>query len=251
VEKLSGKIQQLSDRAVQTVNSHFNVTLPADISADYYPNNTVAHFVTKLLECIHLEGNYEMGLAEFIYPHSWYNVDNNDVKTGLLPFPKWKKRFFERSFIQSGYYEDGSAFADALNRKCHRAFDDLDVEFCYNETIGRFSLAVHSRVLPLFEMFEDLQHYHGFRPQSFSRRHRETIFRHDDRPSTRRKSRTECHVRLLRRDVLSGRRRNENAAAPHLERYRQARRRRPAHLRPTALLAGGPSRIRHYRNRNI
>jgi hypothetical protein len=97
VEKLSGKIQQLSDRCVQTVNSHFSTTLPADISADYCPNNTVAQFVTKLFYCIHLEGNYEMELAEFIYPHSWYNIDSNDVKTGLLPFPKWKKKFFERS----------------------------------------------------------------------------------------------------------------------------------------------------------
>jgi hypothetical protein len=127
-----------------------------------------------------------------------------------------EEKVFRKIFIQSGYYEDGSAFADALNRKCHRAFDDLDLKFCYNETIGRFSLAVHSRVLPLLEMFEDLQHYHRFRPQSFNRRHRQTIFWHDDRPSTRHKSRTECHVRLLRRDVLSGCRRNENAAASHL-----------------------------------
>jgi hypothetical protein len=71
VKKLSGKIQQLSDRGIPTVNSHFNVTLLSDISADYYPNNMIVHFVTKLLERIHHEGNYEMGLAEFIYPHSW------------------------------------------------------------------------------------------------------------------------------------------------------------------------------------
>ena len=52
------------------MNSHFYVTLPSDSSAGYYPNNTVARFVTKLPERIRIEGDYEMGLAEIIYPHS-------------------------------------------------------------------------------------------------------------------------------------------------------------------------------------
>jgi hypothetical protein len=60
--------------------SHFYITLPSDSSANYYPDNTIAHFVTKLPERIRLEGEYEMGLAEIIYPHTWYNVDNEDKK---------------------------------------------------------------------------------------------------------------------------------------------------------------------------
>ena len=62
------------------MNSHFYVILPSDSSAEYYPDNTVARFVTKLPGRICLEGEYEMALVEIIYPHSWYNVDNEDGK---------------------------------------------------------------------------------------------------------------------------------------------------------------------------
>lgn len=49
------------------MNSHFYVMLPSDSSVEYYPNNPVARFVVKLPERILLEGDYGMGLAEFIY----------------------------------------------------------------------------------------------------------------------------------------------------------------------------------------
>lgn len=143
------------------MNSHFYVTLPSDSSAEYYPNNTVARFVTKLPERIRLEGDYEMGLAEIIYPHSWYNVDNTDgrywiaaVKVGEEAFPKVQ--------LESGYYEDGFALVDGLNRACRRSFDDMDVKFSYGETIGRFSLSVHLSGSRIFQMSDDLRHYMGF-----------------------------------------------------------------------------------------
>jgi hypothetical protein len=60
--------------------SHFYITLPSDSSANYYPDNTITRFVTKLPEGIRLEGEYEVGLTEIIYPHTWYNVDDEDEK---------------------------------------------------------------------------------------------------------------------------------------------------------------------------
>jgi hypothetical protein len=144
------------------MNRHFYVTLPSDSSADYYPNNTVARFVTKLLEHIRLDGDYEMGLSELIYPHSWYNVDNKDGKYWIAAVPKVEEKAFPKIFIQSGYYEDGSAFVDVLNCKCHRAFDDLDVKFSCSETLGRFSLTIHLTGAHLFGMSEDLQRCMGF-----------------------------------------------------------------------------------------
>jgi hypothetical protein len=78
VERLSGKLQQLGNGSIQTMNDHFYVILPSDSSASSYPNNTVARFVTKLPEQIDLEGDYEIALAKVIYAHSWYNVDNTD-----------------------------------------------------------------------------------------------------------------------------------------------------------------------------
>jgi hypothetical protein len=132
------------------MNNHFYVTLPSDSSAAYYPNNTVARFITRLPERIRLEGDYEMGLAEIIYPHTWYNVDNDDGKYWIAHQGK--------TYLSSGYYENGFAIAAALTR-------EDNVKFSYNETIDRFSLSVHlaqSSDILTFEMSEDLQRYMGF-----------------------------------------------------------------------------------------
>jgi hypothetical protein len=56
--------------------SQFYLTLPSDSSSKYYPENTTACFKTKLNTRIELDGEYEVGLAQFIYPHSWFNFNN-------------------------------------------------------------------------------------------------------------------------------------------------------------------------------
>jgi hypothetical protein len=37
---------------------------------DYFPNNTLASFTTRLPEMLDLDGSWEIGLAEIQYPHS-------------------------------------------------------------------------------------------------------------------------------------------------------------------------------------
>jgi hypothetical protein len=39
-----------------------------------FPDNTLAHFQTKLATTFQLEGEWEVGLAEISYPMSWYNL---------------------------------------------------------------------------------------------------------------------------------------------------------------------------------
>ena len=72
--------------------SSFHITLPSDSSATFFPNNTVAHFTTKLPDCIALDGEYEVGLTEIIYPQNfpnfyspnplkidiWFKIDEDD-----------------------------------------------------------------------------------------------------------------------------------------------------------------------------
>ena len=81
-----------------------------------------------------------MGLAEIIYPHTWYNVDNADEKY-------WITQESRTFIVRSGYYEDGTAIATALSR-------DTSLKFFYNEATGRFSLTAQSED---FAMSEDLQ----------------------------------------------------------------------------------------------
>jgi hypothetical protein len=141
--------------------SHFYITLPSDSSANYYPDNTIARFVTKLPERIRLEGEYEMGLAEIIYPHTWYNVDNEDEKYWVAAIGSGRNRM-QTVYLPSGYYESGSDIAAVLNREFSRLVQDVKAEFSYSESIDRFSLSVQARGSQIFGMSEDLQRYMGF-----------------------------------------------------------------------------------------
>jgi hypothetical protein len=72
----------------------------------YFPDNTLTHYTTKLDTPITLDSaaNWEVGLAEFQYPHTWYNIneynnvfhiyipvsDDPDPETGKIPM-EWKR----------------------------------------------------------------------------------------------------------------------------------------------------------------
>ncbi|GBN23197.1 hypothetical protein AVEN_40562-1 [Araneus ventricosus] len=61
----------------------FYVTLPSDSSLRYFPNNKISSFVIQLPSPILLEGRWEVGLAEIIYPHTWYNVNETNNAFGF------------------------------------------------------------------------------------------------------------------------------------------------------------------------
>ena len=44
---------------------------------EYYPNNVMAEYVTRLPKMIDLKGEWEVGLVEMQYPRSWHNIPNN------------------------------------------------------------------------------------------------------------------------------------------------------------------------------
>lgn len=52
------------------------ITLPSDSSMDFYPENTVAHYKTKLPQTINLpEGNFEVALVEINFPNNFQTVE--------------------------------------------------------------------------------------------------------------------------------------------------------------------------------
>ena len=54
----------------------FYIHLPSDSSLDVFPDNTISRFTTKLAKPVDLDGPYEVGLSEIIYPTNYYNIDN-------------------------------------------------------------------------------------------------------------------------------------------------------------------------------
>ena len=95
---MDGLVEQLS--VIPVTNStiktkHVYLTLPSNSSINYFPNNTLTHYTTKLLKIMDLDEAWEIGLAEIQYPHSWYNVKNNEA---------WLKvHFYKESELQKRY----------------------------------------------------------------------------------------------------------------------------------------------------
>jgi len=58
--------------------SHFYLTLPSNSSSNYY-ENTLASFTTRLHSSISLGGEWEVGLSEIIFPHSWLTLGRDDA----------------------------------------------------------------------------------------------------------------------------------------------------------------------------
>ena len=44
-----------------------------------YPENALAHYITDLPQRVDLSGEWECGLVEIQYPHTWYNITEEDV----------------------------------------------------------------------------------------------------------------------------------------------------------------------------
>lgn len=137
------------------MNDHFFLTLPSDSSAKYYPDNTIARFITKLPETIRLQGYYEMALAEIIYPHTWNNVNNEN---GDFWIAAAYTDAVHKVLIPSGYYDDGLAFLDALDEGF---MQNIGGKVFYSKTSGRFTLTFRSTGSHTFKMSEDLQKYMG------------------------------------------------------------------------------------------
>lgn len=44
----------------------------------YFPENKISHFITRLPIPIELKGEWEVGMVELVYPHTWYNINQQN-----------------------------------------------------------------------------------------------------------------------------------------------------------------------------
>ena len=120
--------------------SHFYLTLPSNSSEQYFPNNTLTDFTTKLASTIELTGEWEVGLAEIMFPRSWYTIPKNglfiDVDTEkCVVKPMTRKEAIPidkvvsvntrivRLFINGGFYHTMEELVNQLNNAGFRAFN--------------------------------------------------------------------------------------------------------------------------------
>ena len=81
------------------MKTEFYVTFPSNSSMQYFPDNKTSDFVTKLSRTLQLDGEWEVGLAEIDYPHTWYNIREGKKSVEIYVPDKWTQEFS----IQPGY----------------------------------------------------------------------------------------------------------------------------------------------------
>ena len=96
----------------------FYLTLHSNASMKMYPDNTLAHYITDLPQRIDLSGEWECGLAEIQYLHTWYNIGVKDTwfflnemnPMGLSPSAK----------TSAGYYKTPMTLMNHVNKGLER-----------------------------------------------------------------------------------------------------------------------------------
>ena len=109
----------------------FYLTLLSNASIKMYPDNTLAHDITDLPQCIDLSVEWECGLAEIQYPHTWYNIGvydtwfflNETIPMGLTPSAK----------ISAGYYKSPMTLMNHVNKGLNSmATDKVQAKLSYS-----------------------------------------------------------------------------------------------------------------------
>lgn len=83
------------------------LTLPTNASMRLHPDNTLAHYITDIRQRISLSGEWKCMLAEMQYPHTRYNVPENDTwfflnetdPTGVTPNSQINARYYHGPII--------------------------------------------------------------------------------------------------------------------------------------------------------
>ncbi len=107
----------------------FYLTLPSNNSLQYYPNNTLTHFVTQLAHPINLHGSWEVGLAEIQYPHTWCNL----TEEWLKELTRSERKDYQ---VPVGQYETPQQLVQTLNGLTEH------FTFSYDQATNRIALAV-------------------------------------------------------------------------------------------------------------
>ena len=135
------------------MKSEFYVTLPSNSSMQYFPDNKTSNFVTKRSRTLQLDGEWEVGLAEIDYPHTWYNIREGKNSVEMYVPDKWAQEVN----IQPGYYEKVIDVIDALRKAGLANMTDV---VTYDDTSKR--VTVRCAKGAILELRGDIARMFGF-----------------------------------------------------------------------------------------
>ena len=110
--------------------THFYLTLPSNSSDQFYPDNTLTKYTTRLQSTIELDGAWEVGLSEIIFPRSWLALDDKSCKFVVTcdkcndiddpDFTDYKLQ--DELSIPHGYYDSVESVVEAINNTISNSY---------------------------------------------------------------------------------------------------------------------------------
>ena len=115
----------------------FYIWLSSDTASPEFPENKTNHFFTSYHSALELDNRWEVAIVEFLYPHSWYNVDSGD--TDIYTKFRYSEVFtIDHNYkISTGFYATSDLLLDEINSK-------LPTKFLlkHNNLDGKISLTI-------------------------------------------------------------------------------------------------------------
>ncbi|GBN67376.1 hypothetical protein AVEN_149569-1 [Araneus ventricosus] len=136
----------------------FYLTLVSDSSKLFFPENKISHFITQLPTPITIEGEWEVGLVDLIYPHTWYNIRNDN---NLFGFDLGDGKPIARR-IPPGCYE---TIPDILNGMYLESFKNK-IEMKYHPVIKRVKIKTKGQAKMI--LYNGISELLGFEKGEFS-----------------------------------------------------------------------------------
>ena len=115
----------------ERMGSQFYMNLPSNSSMQFYPKNKTSNYITKLPKRLQLDGEWEVGLVEIKYPHTWYNI--REGKNGIEIYQPGR---FKQLNIKAGYYKNVPELIKYINKEVDFNHD-LNVKFAYDDISKR------------------------------------------------------------------------------------------------------------------
>lgn len=117
---------------------------------NYYPNNTVTRYTTRLENSIALSGDWEVGLVEIQYMHTWFNLERGE---GRITYSqtvdlRGKPTQLQNTIrLTAGYYDSSTDLIQQINDHIKDTTDKFDLaiftKFKYNPTTKRLNAEIN------------------------------------------------------------------------------------------------------------
>jgi hypothetical protein len=140
------------------MSSDFYLTIPSNASPDLHPDNTLTHYITTLPQRISLSGQWECGMVEIQYPHSWYNVRSDNASFAIATTNSQENYDISKGKIEAGYYDRPERMIAAINNTLKKASDETKVTLSYSKITQKVTVDLDPGTI----LSMDMSNIHGF-----------------------------------------------------------------------------------------